>query len=186
MPEDTENIEENGEQSEGDEKEPEQKSPFVENLKNILVIVLVVLALGTLIVSNIVTASMAFSLGKIKMRKIFYEENGIIPAGKFRGHLYHLREENYSVGFKNRPLFLQVETFLVLENSKMLDEVREKTTKIKNILVEIFTNYPLEKFKSTSGMQTARRMMLESINKILDNGRIKDVHFVRYRFVEKI
>ena len=186
MPEDMENIEENEDQKEGEEKEPEQKSAFVENLKNILMIVLVVLALGTLVVSNIVTASMAFSLGKIKMQKIFYEENGIIPAGKFRGPLYHLREENYSVGFKNRPLFLQVETFLVLENSRMLDEVREKTTKIKNILVEIFTNYPVEKFKSISGMQTARRMMLESINKILDDGRIKDVHFVRYRFVEKI
>jgi len=186
MPEDMENIEENTEQNEDEEQKPEQKSVLTESLKNALVVVLVVLALGTLIVSNMVTASMAFSLGKKKMRKIFYEEKGLIPKGKFRGPLYHIREENYSVGFKDRPLFLQVETFLVLENTKMLDEVREKTTKIKNILVEIFTNYPLEEFKSTSGIQTARRMMLESINKILDKGRVKDVHFVRYRFVEKI
>ena len=186
MPEDVENIDENEEPKEGEEEQPAQKNAFLENLKSILMVVLVVLAFATLIISNMMTASMAFSLGKRSMKQKIYEENGLVPEGKYRGPLFHLEEENYSVGYKDRPLFLQVDTFLVLENNRMLEEVREKTINIKNILVEIFTNHPLDEFKSRSGMQTARRMMLESINKILDKGRIKDVYFVRYRFVEKI
>jgi len=186
MPQDQaiENNNELEEEQEQSEPQGELAQVVKNNIKVILSAGLVFVIVVLLIVTNMLTGYIAFLLTRQVMRKTLIESKNDIELNKMLGPLYLFGSKDYMVEFNDEPIYLRINLNFELENLFMLDEVREKAPRIQNIVREIITNKSVDEFKSRAGMQTARRLMLESINRILTKGKIKDIFFLDYRFLK--
>ncbi|GEM_PF-2365787 len=137
-----------------------------------------------LILTNIASITATFFATKFILEKKYLHKEGISKSTKFSGPLIRLNPEPYNLRSDGEPLFLKLTVCLEMESNKMIDEVRDNIPRIQNLMSEIVTNKPVEQFNSLSGIQYARRLMLESINKILVSGHIVDVYFLEYIIVK--
>ena len=135
-----------------------------------------------LLITNILTSVIVFKSAKNYITQKYREKDGIYKPGMYRGALFHIERKKYNLDSGDTPLFLDLELYLELDNYKMADEVWEKTSRIQHIINEIITNKPVDYFNSRSGIQRARRHILESVNKILDTGRVVNVYFTEFHF----
>ena len=106
------------------------------------------------------------------LEAIYAEKYGIrlkkekdIELNQLLGPVFLFGSSDYMVEFNDEPIYLRINLDFQLENLAMLDEVREKSPRIHNIVREVITNKSVNEFKARAGMQTARRLMLESINR---------------------
>ncbi len=135
-----------------------------------------------LLITNILTAVIVFKAAKNYLTQKYREQAGIYKPGIYRGALFHLEKKQYNMDSSDTPLFLELELYLELSSYKMADEVWEKTSRIQHIINEIITNRPVNYFNSRSGIQRARRHILESVNKILETGQVVNVYLTRFHF----
>ena len=157
---------------------------FKDNIKVILSAGLIFVIAVLLVMSNMLTGYITFLVTRQAVRKSFIESKNDIELNQMLGPLYLFGSKDYMVEFNDEPVYLRLNLNFELENILMLDEVREKAPRIQNIVREIITNKSVDEFKSRAGMQTARRLMLESINRILTKGKIQDIFFLDYRFLK--
>jgi len=174
------------------ESEGETKVSFVDKLssvavsqfKSFFVHGVIVFLLFVLILTNIISIAVTFILTRFILEKKYLHKEGITVATKYIGPIIQFNSDIYNLESKGDPVYLRIKVCLEMESNKMIDEVRENIPRIQNTINEIITNKPVDEFNSLSGIQCARRLMLESINKILVSGHIVDVYFLEYR-IEK-
>lgn len=152
-------------------------------LKYVLGPVILVSFIGVLFISNITTNILVYKFTKERIEKKYMKGSHIVPAGKYRGPLLHIEKKHYMLKFKDTPIYLEMELYLEFESENMMREVWEKTANIEHIVNKIITNKPADYFKTTSGMQRARRLLLEATNRSLEVGRFVDLYFTEFRFV---
>lgn len=156
---------------------------FVSHIKGILSTVILLLVIGILIVSNFVTMTLSVMATKKLIETKYQKREGIKTTNQYTGPLYYLHGGDYSMYSGTTPVYLRMHATIELDNRSVVDEVREKSSRIESIVREIVTNQQITDFSSRTGMQHARRLMLESINKILTSGKIADIYFTDYRFI---
>ena len=185
MPQD-QALENNQEEEQQEQTEEQGKLAEVvkSNIKIILSAGLIFVIIVLLVMSNLLTGYLTFLVTRKVIQKTLIESKSDIELNDLLGPLYIFGSTDYMVEFQDEPIYLRIDLNFELENLFMLDEVREKAPRIQNIVREIITNTSVDEFKSRAGMQTARRLMLESINRILTKGKIKDIYFLDYRFLK--
>lgn len=157
---------------------PTEQVPFFAKPVNIIVF-MVFPALFFILISNIATGFLTFLITRKQIEQSYLHQDGLFPEGKYRGPLLHIPEKLYLLHEVEKSNALNLELYLQLDNQNSAREVWEKSARIRHIINEIISSYSAEDFFSQSGIQRARRNMLEEINKILDESRIIDAYFTK-------
>ncbi|RJP61235.1 MAG: hypothetical protein C4541_02550 [Candidatus Auribacter fodinae] len=169
-----------------EENEPApEEPPFFAKTSNIILF-MVMPALIAILLSNIATGYISFSLTKKFVKSKYYQDANIYPEGKYRGPVLHIERKYYQLQNAEVPLFLDFEAYIEIQDQSMIDEVWEKESRIRHIVNQTLTTSDAANFYSRSGIQHARRIMMEEINKIFKDARIVDVYFTEFKVVQNL
>lgn len=178
----------NNNETDEEQQENESQGEFLHliksNMKVILSAGLVFIIIIFILMSNLLTGYITFIVTRKIIQRNLVKKEKDIELNQLLGPVFLFGSSDYMVEFNDEPIYLRINLDFQLENLAMLDEVREKSPRIHNIVREVITNKSVNEFKARAGMQTARRLMLESINRILTKGKIKDIYFLDYRFLK--
>ncbi|MCB1195577.1 flagellar basal body-associated FliL family protein [bacterium] len=183
-----EDIFEDSEPEKADSKKDAHSGTAVATQKksifNILALPLVILGItGVIVGTNFLTAVIAYNLSYAKLKRIFLEKDDIIVFKKYTGPLFRVLSQEYTLTDKSCSVHLHLSAFFELDSMAMVSEIRDKKTQIHHTMRELFTNQPVTEFNSTTGMHRARRMLLESINALLESGDIVEIYFTDFRIM---
>ncbi|MDX9703454.1 MAG: flagellar basal body-associated FliL family protein [Candidatus Auribacterota bacterium] len=157
---------------------------ILKHIRAILSTVVIGLLFVLFVVSNTVTGTICIVITKKILEAKYQKVEGFSPTNRYTNPLYYLGKGDYSMKSDSGvPVYLRLDATFELDSRNVIDEVREKDARLKSIVREIFTNKRISDFNSKTGMQHARRLMLESINKILVSGKITNIYFTDYRFL---
>lgn len=151
---------------------------------SILALPLVIFGItGVIVGTNFLTGVIAYNLAYAKLKRIFLEKDDIIVSKKYTGPLFRVQSQEYTLDAEDSLAQLHLSAFFELESMAMVGEIREKKTQIHHALRELFTNQPVTEFNSTTGIHRARRMLLESMNALLESGDIVEIYFTDFRIM---
>lgn len=80
----------------------------------------------------------------------------------------------------NGRRYLKTDIDLELSNDKMLPEVNQKVSFIRNITINILSSKTFRDVSSIEGKDSLRREMVYRINRALTQGKIKNVYFKEF------
>ncbi len=157
---------------------------LLKHLRTILSTFVVIALFVAFIVSNSLTGFVCTIIATNIVEKKYRKHEGINTTNQFTGPLYVIGEGDYSMkSVDDKPVYLRMDIILELDSRKVIDEARENDSRMRSIIREIVTNKNIDEFSARTGMQHARRLMLEAINKILTRGKITNIYFTDYRFI---
>lgn len=157
---------------------------ILNHIRGILSTIIIGILFIAFVVSNTVTGTMCIIITRKIVEAKYRKQEGFNTINKYTGPLYYHGKSDYSMkSDTDEPVYLRIDATFELDSTYVIDEVREKDARIKSIVREILTNKRINEFSARTGMQHARRLMLESVNKILTAGKITNIYFTDYRFI---
>lgn len=81
---------------------------------------------------------------------------------------------------QNGRRYLKTSISLELSNAKLQQEVDNKTTIMKDIIIDVLSSKSIEEIVTTKGKERIKDEILQRINQILIDGHIKNIFFTEF------
>ena len=80
----------------------------------------------------------------------------------------------------NAERYLKVDVVFELDGPKLTKEIDARLPQLQDLLINILSNKTLDDISTTSGRNMLRQEMIDKVNAILMEGRLKNIYFTEF------
>ena len=179
-----------------EEKKEEETAPKEKKSSNLLMIIIIVILILIIIIGAVVAvllmngddeATNTAPAPQAKEKTVSKHSSrsnssGLDVAEKLDqiGILYPLDTFTVNLKSDNGRRYLKVTMSLELEGEELAKELDAKTAVLRDRIIRILSSKTLEEISSKKGKQKVTQQIVDTLNAMLTDGRIKNVYFTEF------